>query len=48
MKIVGDLTKYKSEFPPFDYVSSAVHVISSLRWPGAHTVFSVTNKWLVY
>ena len=43
IKVVGDRTKYKSELPPFDYVSSAVHVISSLRWPGAHTLFTVRD-----
>lgn len=42
MKVVGDRIKYKSELPPLDQdVCNAVHVISSLRWPGSHTIYTV-------
>ncbi len=42
MRVVGDRIKYKSEMPPFDQpICNAVHVISSLRWPGSHTIFTV-------
>ena len=44
MKVVGDRIKYKSELPPLDQeVCNAVHVISSLRWPGSHTIYTVRN-----
>ena len=47
MKVVGDRIKYKSELPPLDQeVCNAVHVISSLRWPGSHTIYTVWNFFI--